>query len=271
MNNHPFLTWSGKFCADLSGDFSPHFHCECTSHEDIEAKWKITEDARLGSANAGSPAAAVALLPTVATPMPRLPASVLVQQQTPSGASALVPLSQQLSPLVGGSVLTSVQPWTPPGLVPVTACVHPVTASGGSPQTPTDALPCRLHDAACPQTPPRTILPAFPFQPDSPAKAKRLCPDCHSPQLVGRAHNCNSSEQQCKRLKMSIGDLPSDLSQCGVCLQVDDGSHTMCDMEKEKCMDLLGKALQMIYVDYETVTMQVMVRQKKFADLEAIQ
>jgi hypothetical protein len=36
-------------------------------------------------------------------------------------------------------------------------------------------------------------------------------------------------------------------------------------------MDLLGKALQMIYVDYETVTMQVMVRQKKFEDLEAIQ
>ena len=243
MTNHPFMVWSGKFCCDLIGDFNPQFRCECTSHADIESKWKTAEDERLAYANAGSPAAAVALLPTDATHVLHLPASVLIQQHTPSKASALEPLPQQLSPLVG---------------IP-------------APQTPTDALPCRLHDAACPKTPPRTILPAFPFQPDSPAKATRLCPDCQSPQLVGRAHNCHSSEPQSKRLKMSICDHPSHMSQYGVGVQLDNEIHTMCDIEKEAFMVLVGKALQMINVDYETVTVQVMVREKKFADLEAIQ
>ena len=227
MSTHPFFNWSGKFCADLIGDFGTHYHCECTSHEDIEAKWKITEDARVCSANAGSPAAAAAIMPTIALPMPRLPASALGQQQTPSGGSALVPVLQELSPLGDGGVLTSVQPLTPTGLVPLTACEHPVKASVGAPQTPTDVLPCRSHDAACPQTPPKTMLPSFPFQPGSPAKAQRHCPDCQSPQLVGRAHNCHSTEPNCKRLKMSICDQPSELSQCAVGLQIENGSHSL--------------------------------------------
>jgi hypothetical protein len=37
----------------------------------------------------------------------------------------------------------------------------------------------------------------------------------------------------------------------------------LCDIGKEHFMDVLGKALQLIHVDWETVTLQVMVREQK--------
>ena len=271
MSTHTFLTWSGKFCADVMGDFSPHFLCECTSHEDIEEKWKITEDARLGSANAGSPTAAASILPTIPIALPRLPANVLVQQQTPLGGSAMAPVLQQQSPFGGGGVRSCVQPLTPTGLLPVTASAHPITALGGAPKTPTGVQPWRPQDVACPQTPPKTMLLPVPLQPGSPAKAQRHCPECQSPQLVGRAHICHSTEPNCKRLKMSICDQPSELSQCGVGLQMQDDSHRLCEGEQELFLDALRQALQLIHVDYETVTIQVMVRDAKWDDLKAIQ
>jgi len=70
---------------------------------------------------------------------------------------------------------------------------------------------------------------------------------------------------------MSICDQPSELSQCAVGLQIENGSHSLCDSEQELFLDVLRQALQMIHVDWETVTLQVMVREKKWEDLEAIQ
>jgi hypothetical protein len=271
MSTHTFLTWSGKFCADVIGDFSPHFQCECISHEDIEEKWKITEDARLGSANAGSPTAAASILPNFAIALPRMPANELVQQQTPLGGSAVAPVLQQQSPFGGGGVLTRVQPLTPTGMVPLTASMHPHTPSGATPQNPTEVLPWTPQDAACPRTPPKSILPRVPVQPGSPAKAQRHCPECQSPQLVGRAHICHSTEPNCKRLKMSICDQQSELSQCGVGLQCDDGSQSLSEGEQQFFLDALSRALQSIQVYFETVTIQVMVRAEKWADLKAIQ
>ena len=143
--------------------------------------------------------------------------------------------------------------------------------SRSHPKTPTGVQPWRPQDVACPQTPPKTMLLPVPLQPGSPAKAQRHCPECQSPQLVGGAHICHSTEPNCKRLKMSICDQPSELSQCGVGLQMQDDSHRLCEGEQELFLDALRQALQLIHVDYETVTIQVMVRDAKWDDLKAIQ
>ena len=252
-------------------DFSVQFPCECISHENIDEKWKIAEDARLGSSNAGSPAAAAAILPNYAIAFPPMPANALVQRQTPLGGSAVAPVLQQQSPLGGAGLLTRVQPLTLRGLVPVTASMNPHTPSGATPKNPTELLPWTPQDAACPRTPPKSIMPRVPVQPGSPAKAQRHCPEWQSPLLVGRAHIGHSTEPNCKRLKMSICDQQSELSQCGVGLQCDDGRQSLSEGEQQLFLDALSRALQLIQVDFETVTIQVMIREEKWADLKAIQ
>ena len=73
-SDHAFMTWSGKYSADLLGDFSQHFPCECTSDESINEKWESVQGARLRNAHSGSPPATATIPPNFANGLPRMPA-----------------------------------------------------------------------------------------------------------------------------------------------------------------------------------------------------
>ena len=70
---------------------------------------------------------------------------------------------------------------------------------------------------------------------------------------------------------MSICDQQFELPQGGGGLQCDDGSQSLSEDEQQVFLDALSRALQLVQVDFETVTIQVMIRQEKWDDLKAIQ